>query len=86
MLEVVIEAGWDIVTRSERIIETARRLVFSGSLEQPEALAVYREAERLMEVMFMLTDAVNLLRSSSERLPEAARQYSRTGIVPRRGT
>lgn len=66
MLEVVIETGSDIVKRSERIIETARRLVFSGGLEQPESLAVYREAERLMEEMFMMSDAINRLRFPCE--------------------
>jgi hypothetical protein len=76
MLEVVIETGSDIVRRSERIIETARRLVFSGGLDQPEALAIYREAARLKEAMYAMGDAVNRLRSSFERYPEASRLCS----------
>lgn len=72
MLEAIINAGSDVVNRCERVIESARRLVFSGSLDDQEALEVYREAERLMEAMFAVSDAVGLLRQRFAQRPETA--------------
>jgi hypothetical protein len=81
MLEVIIETGSDIVRRSEHILETARTLVFSGSLHDSEALALYQEADRLMEAMFAMRDAVGRLRNSLEQRPRIVRSFPRFTTV-----
>ena len=70
MLETIIDSGSDIVRRSERVIENARKLVFAGHLDNREVLSLYREADRLMEAMFAMKNAVAALRHSLAGRPE----------------
>lgn len=74
MLEV-IRRSLDIVDRTERLVEKARRLIRSGSLDDVEAYRIHTEIERLTDLVFIMDDAARLLRRTFEQRPEMARVY-----------
>ncbi|MGO4568377.1 hypothetical protein AB4Z52_25800 [Rhizobium sp. 2YAF20] len=76
MLELIIRNSLDIVVRTERLIDRARRLIGSGSLDDVEAFRVFREIERLTDVVFVMDEATRLLRRMFEMRPEIARPYT----------
>lgn len=75
MLEVIIRRSLDIVDRTERLVEKARRLIGSGSLDDVEVCRIHTEIERLTDLVFIMDDAARLLRRTFEQRPEMARAY-----------
>jgi hypothetical protein len=73
MLDVVIRNSLDIVARTERLIEKARRLIATGRLDDVEAYRIHTELERLTDLVFIMDDAARLLRRMFELRPEMAR-------------
>jgi hypothetical protein len=76
MLEVIIRNSLDIVVRTESLIDRARWLIGSGSLDDVEAFRVHREIERLTDVVFVMDEAARLLQRTLEMRPEIARPYA----------
>jgi hypothetical protein len=76
MLEVIIRNSLDIVVRTERLIDRARWLIGSGSLDDVEAFRVHREIERLTDVVSVMHEATRLLQRTFEMRPEIARPYT----------
>jgi hypothetical protein len=76
MLDVVIRNSLDIVARTERLIEKARRLIATGRLDDVEAYRIHTELERLADLVFIMDDAARLLRRMFELRPEMAHRYT----------
>jgi hypothetical protein len=72
MLEMIIENSLDIVDRTERLIDTVKRLVGAG-LDEVEAYRLHLEIERLTDVVLVMDEAVRLLRRTFELRPDIAR-------------
>jgi hypothetical protein len=74
MLEGIIRSSLEIVTRAERLIENARRLLASGSLDDIEAYQMHLEVERLTDVVFVVHEAARLVQRRIEQHAEIARR------------
>jgi hypothetical protein len=76
MLERIIRSSLEIVTRAERLIESARRLLAGGSLDDVEAYQMHLEVERLTDVVFVVHEAARLIRRRIEQHPDIVRRMS----------
>jgi hypothetical protein len=66
MLDIIINAALGIVAATDRLIARARR-------EAPNDPTVQTELDHLRDALYLLEDAVNVLRRTCEIRPELAR-------------
>ncbi|WP_064685553.1 hypothetical protein [Rhizobium bangladeshense] len=76
MLDIIIRSALAIVARTERLIETARRLLDRDGLDLAEGYELDREIERLRDVVFEADEAVRSLALTVECWPQAAHAHS----------
>lgn len=76
MFETVIRKCCAIVGGTERLVDKARSLIGTGSLDEVEAYELSSEIERLMDILFLMDEATTLLRRQFERRPEIARAFA----------
>ncbi|TBZ79135.1 hypothetical protein [Rhizobium leguminosarum] len=72
MLDMIIKNSLEVVDRTERVIDAARRLLGAG-LDEVEAYRLHVEIEKLTDVVFVMDQAARLLRRTFELRPEIAR-------------
>ncbi|MGR9079480.1 hypothetical protein ACU8L5_25190 (plasmid) [Rhizobium leguminosarum] len=72
MLDMIIKNSLEVVDRTERVIDAARRLLGAG-LDEVEAYRLHVEIEKLTDVVFVMDEAARLLRRTFELRPEIAR-------------
>ncbi|MGR9207468.1 hypothetical protein [Rhizobium leguminosarum] len=72
MLDMIIKNSLEVVDRTERVIDAARRLLGAG-LDEVEAYRLYVEIEKLTDVVFVMDEAARLLRRTFELRPEIGR-------------
>ncbi|EJZ18841.1 hypothetical protein NE852_29145 (plasmid) [Rhizobium sp. Pop5] len=75
MLDVLIRSTLDIVGRTERLIETTKRQLHDGGLDEIELYELDCEMERLRNVLFAADEAIRSLAYKAERLPQTAGEY-----------
>ncbi|MHC2364302.1 hypothetical protein [Rhizobium leguminosarum] len=71
MLEMIIKNSLEVVDRTERLIDAARRLPGVG-LDEVEAYRLHAEIEKLTDVVLAMDEAARLLRRTFELRPEIA--------------
>jgi hypothetical protein len=72
MLDMIIKNSLEVVDRTERVIDAARRLLGAG-LDEVEAYRLHVEIEKLTDVVFVMGEAARLLRRTFELRPEIGR-------------
>ncbi|AVC46239.1 hypothetical protein ELI38_27685 (plasmid) [Rhizobium leguminosarum] len=72
MIEMIIKSSLEVVDRTERLIDAARRLLGVG-LDEVEAYRLHVEIEKLTDVVLAMDEAARLLRRTFELRPEIAR-------------
>ncbi|MGR9145642.1 hypothetical protein ACU8MP_25225 (plasmid) [Rhizobium leguminosarum] len=72
MLDMIIKNSLEVVDRTERVIDAARRLLGAG-LDEVEAYRLHVEIEKLTDVVFVMDEAARLLRRTFELRPEIGR-------------
>ncbi|MGR9159664.1 hypothetical protein [Rhizobium leguminosarum] len=72
MLDMIIKNRLEVVDRTERVIDAARRLLGAG-LDEVEAYRLHVEIEKLTDVVFVMDEAARLLRRTFELRPEIGR-------------
>ncbi|XKM43508.1 hypothetical protein A4U53_038600 (plasmid) [Rhizobium ruizarguesonis] len=72
MLEIIIKNSLDVVDRTERLIDAARRLLAAG-LDEFEAYSLHVEIEKLTDVVLVMDEAARLLRRTFELRPQIGR-------------
>lgn len=75
MLDVLIRSTLDIVGRTERLIETTKRLLHGGDFDEIEIYELDCEIERLRNVLFAADEAIRSLACKAERLPQTAAEH-----------
>lgn len=70
MHDIIIRSGLDIVGRTERLIETAKLLLYSGNLDEAELYELDYEIERLKGVVFATDEAIRSLARTAECRPQ----------------
>jgi hypothetical protein len=76
VLERIIQSSLEIVTRAERLIESAQRLLAAGSLDDVEAYQMHLEVERLTDVVLVVHEAARLIQRRIEQHPDIVRRMS----------
>ncbi|GLR56874.1 MULTISPECIES: hypothetical protein [Rhizobium] len=72
MIEMIIKSSLEVVDRTERLIDAARRLLGVG-LDEVEAYRLHVEIEKLTDVVLAMDEAARLLRRTFELRPEIDR-------------
>ncbi|TBY35933.1 hypothetical protein E0H93_06895 [Rhizobium leguminosarum bv. viciae] len=72
MIEMIIKSSLEVVDRTERLIDAARRLLGVG-LDEVEAYRLHVEIEKLTDVVLAMDEAARLLQRTFELRPEIAR-------------
>ena len=81
MHDIIIRSGLDIVGRTERMIETAKQLLYNGSLDEVELCELDYEIERLKAVVFAADEAIRTLARTAECRPQAGWPHGPLGTL-----